>query len=149
MSELMILDEAVVPATFTIDEAEDAPATPHAAIPLQRWLDLHAAGDDLSTTGVILRGDSDVGPLQPHLDALAFVAVHFPAFTDGRGYSHARRLRELCGYTGTLLAYGDVLRDQLFYMARCGFNAFHLRADQDPHACLAAFSLYSRPYQYD
>jgi uncharacterized protein (DUF934 family) len=149
VSEFMILDEAVVPATLTIDTSEEATATPNAAIPLTRWLDLHAAGDDLSTTGVILLGDSDLDALQPHLDLVAFVAVHFPKFADGRGYSHAARLRKLWGYDGTLLAFGDVLRDQLFYMSRCGFNAFRLRADQDPHACIAAFSLYTRPYQYD
>jgi len=145
----MILDGAVVPTMHTIDEADDAQAAPNTAIPMARWLALQDAGTDLAGVGVVLRGDSDLDPLKPHLDAVAFVAVHFPKFTDGRGYSHARRLRALWGYKGTILAFGDVLRDQLLYMSRCGVNAFHLRSDQDAHACLAAFDLYTRHYQYD
>ena len=149
MTERMILDQAVVPRTFAIDEAPDAMAAPHTAIRLTRWLALESDGADLNETGVILHGDSELDALKPHLQTVPFVAVHFPKFTDGRGYSHARRLRALWGYEGTILAYGDVLRDQLLYMSRCGINAFHLRADQDPRACLAAFDLYTTHYQYD
>ena len=149
MSEFMILGKAVVPKQYSIDEATDADQAPDVAIPIARWLALQAAGADLSQTGVLLYGDSDIAPLEAHLASVAFVAVHFPKFTDGRGYSHARRLRALWGYRGTILAVGDVLRDQLLYMSRCGIDAFHLRADQDAHACLAAFDLYTTHYQYN
>jgi uncharacterized protein (DUF934 family) len=83
----------------------------------------------------------DGGPL-PEL-----IAVHFPAFTDGRGYSTARLLRERYGYRGELRAIGDVQRDQLFELARCGFDAFVLRAGQDAAAALAAFADFSEVYQ--
>jgi uncharacterized protein (DUF934 family) len=145
----MILDGAVVPAVYRIDEAIDASAVPNTAIGQARWLELQAAGADLTEVGVLVHGATELDALKPHLDTVAFVAVQFTKFTDGRGYSHARRLRALWGYTGTILAIGDVLRDQLLYMSRCGINAFHLRGDQDPHACLAAFDLYTRHYQYD
>ena len=148
MAESMILNRAVVPVAFTVDDRDDAQAAAGRAIPLARWLTLHEEGADLAETGVILRGDSDPAPLAVHLDALAFVAVAFPKFADGRGYSHARRLRALWSYDGPIVAFGDVLRDQLHYMERSGINGFLLRSDQDPRACLAAFSLYSSPYQY-
>ena len=148
MADEMILDGAVVTTRFVINEAEDAEPAPSYAIPLERWLALHAAGGDLSQSGVILRGESDPEPLKALLDQLGFVAIHFPKFADGRGYSHARRFRALWGYTGPIIAFGDVLRDQLHYMQRSGFNGFLLRPDQDPKACLAAFSLFTEPYQY-
>ena len=72
--------------------------------------------------------------------------MRFPKFTDGRGYSIARLLRRL-GWKGELRAVGDVLRDQLFYMTRCGFDAFALRDDQDAQVALTAFSDFSTPYQ--
>ncbi len=149
MPELMILDECVVSTAYRVDLDDEASAAPQTAIPLARWLTLQAAGSDLSETGVILNGDSDLTPLQPHLAAISFVAVNFPKYTDGRSYSHARRLRALWDYQGPIIAFGDVLRDQLTYMSRCGINGFILRADQDPHACLAAFELYRAHYQYN
>ena len=149
MSEVMLLDRAVVPRRYTINEAQDASPGADVAIPLSRWLSLASQGTDLRQTGVILAGDDDLTPLKAHLSELPFVAVSFPKFADGRGYSHARRLRALWGYTGTILAFGDVLRDQLLYLSRCGVNAFHLRDDQDPRGCLAAFEFYTAHYQYD
>ncbi len=81
------------------------------------------------------------------LPRLALVAIRFPVFTDGRGYSLARELRERHGWRGELRATGDVLRDQLFYLARCGFDTFDLRDDQDADAALAAFGDFSEAYQ--
>lgn len=149
MAESMILDRAVVETAFTIDPDDNADAAAGRAIPLKRWLELRGDGVDLSDTGIILCGDSDPAPLKGHLGEIAFVAIEFPKFADGRGYSHARRLRTLWQYPGPIVAFGDVLRDQLHYMDRSGINGFLLRADQDPSACLAAFSLYSAPYQYN
>ena len=82
-----------------------------------------------------------------NLNQLALVALNFPVFSDGRSYTNARELREHLHYTGEIRAIGDVLRDQLFYMARCGFDAFSLRHDQDPDDCLLAFGDFSTGYQ--
>jgi uncharacterized protein (DUF934 family) len=73
--------------------------------------------------------------------------VKFPSFTDGRGYSVGRLLRERYGWTGELRAVGDIQRDQLFYLARCGFNAFALREGEDVDAALTAFADFSERYQ--
>ena len=80
-------------------------------------------------------------------DRLALIAVDFPKFSDGRGYSIARLLRERYGFEGELRAIGDVLRDQLYYLRQCGFNAFAVRADRDVEAALRGLADFSDGYQ--
>jgi len=130
--------------------AEDAQADSATAaiVPLTRWLAWRTQGCRAHPdTGVWLQPDDDFEALLPDLDRLALIAVHFDAFTDGRGYSIARLLRERHGYRGELRAIGDVLRDQLYFLHRCGFDAFELRADQDAEQALQAFGDYSVSYQ--
>ena len=93
--------------------------------------------------------DSGEGPeeIADDLKLLALVAVNFPKFGDGRGYSTARLLRERYGYKGELRAIGDVLRDHLLFMKQCGFDSFVLREDQDAAAALAAFDDFTEAYQ--
>ncbi len=83
----------------------------------------------------IVPGD-DVRLLLSFIEKVKLVEVAFPGFRDGRGYSTARILRE-SGYTGRLRAVGDVLRDQLFHMLRCGFDEFLVK-DKDPAQAIAA-----------
>jgi len=66
----------------------------------------------------------DVLKLEPYLDRIALISVAFPAFNDGRGFSHAALLRERLGYQGELRAVGDVLIDQVPLMLRTGFDSF-------------------------
>jgi uncharacterized protein (DUF934 family) len=99
--------------------------------------------------GEVLRlepGD-DPAKVADRLGAVARVEVNFPKFTDGRGYSIARLLRERYGYQGELRAVGDVQRDQLFHLSRCGFDAFLLREGQDAEVALSAFRDFSEAYQ--
>jgi uncharacterized protein (DUF934 family) len=74
------------------------------------------------------------------------VEVNFPAYTDGRGYSAARILRE-AGYTGELRAVGDVLVDQISHMRRCGFDSFKPNAPLDDADVEAAFARWPDVYQ--
>ena len=97
--------------------------------------------------GVWLRADDDPSELAADLGSLLLVAVHFPKFTDGRGYSTAVLLRTRLGYRGELRAFGDVGRDQLFYLKRCGFDSFRLAAHHDPEAALAGLTTFSLRYQ--
>lgn len=97
--------------------------------------------------GVRLRSDQEAKLVVPHLVDLAVIAIEFPTFKDGRGYTTARLLRERFGYTGQVRAVGDVLRDQLFYMTRCGFDAFELKAGKDAVGALEAFEDFSVKYQ--
>jgi uncharacterized protein (DUF934 family) len=75
------------------------------------------------------------------------VAVDFPKFTDGRGYSIAFNLRKRLGYKGELRAIGDVLRDQLFSMHRVGFDAYATRQDRSIHDALLGLTVFSETYQ--
>jgi uncharacterized protein (DUF934 family) len=97
--------------------------------------------------GVCLPNTANIADLATDLPALALVALEFPKFADGRAYSQARLLRERYDYQGEIRAVGDVLRDQLFFMARSGFDAFELRADRSLEDALEAFSEFSESYQ--
>jgi uncharacterized protein (DUF934 family) len=146
----MLLDGEVTEARYTPHATAPEGRAPGAgeAIPLAAWLARRDAGEALDGVGVVLAGDDDIAPLHARLHEVPFVALHFPKFTDGRCYSHARRIRAHWGFQGDILAFGDVLRDQLVYMHRCGINAFHMRGDQDVRASRTAFSLYTEYYQY-
>ncbi|RTE65552.1 DUF934 domain-containing protein [Amphritea opalescens] len=96
--------------------------------------------------GVQINGDQDVNLLLPHLAALALIAIEFPAFTDGRGFSFARILRR-GGFTGQLRAVGDVTRDRLDHMQRCGFDAFAIPDDRYSDDILSAFGEVPVRYQ--
>lgn len=97
--------------------------------------------------GVWLKPDDDPAELVPDLASFSLVAVHFPKFTDGRGYSTAALLRTRHHYSGELRAFGDVGRDQLFPLKRCGFDSFSLAPHQDPEAALASLGDFSLRYQ--
>lgn len=90
-------------------------------VPLSEW----RAGE-----GLLLGPDDDVENLQGLLAQVAMIAIHFPSFRDGRGYSQAYLLRSRLGWQGELRAVGDVLRDQLSHMRQCGFDSFAVRADK-------------------
>jgi len=97
--------------------------------------------------GVLLAGHDEPEAIAPALAMLSLVAVRFDKFSDGRGYSLARLLRERHGWRGELRATGDVARDQLLYLERCGFDSFELREGEDAQAALAAFAELSEQYQ--
>ncbi|MFC3533427.1 DUF934 domain-containing protein [Vogesella facilis] len=116
-------------------------------VPLERFLQLSAAGDHQGGLAVLLAPDSDPLALQPHLAALTLIAIDFPAFADGRGYSIARLLRERLAYRGELRAVGDVLRDQLSYLAQVGFDSFAIREDRPAAEALEGLADFSEQYQ--
>ena len=126
----------------------DLPRGADLIVPLALW---RLRRDDLlhhpGGVGVWLDAGDDLEAIAPDLDRLDVVAVNFPKFSDGRGFSTARLLRERYGFEGELRAVGDVIRDQLFYLERCGFDAFALRDDQDVALALAAFADLSEAYQ--
>ncbi len=97
--------------------------------------------------GVRLDAGNDVDEIVDDLDRIALVALEFESATDGRAYTHARILRERHGYQGEIRAVGDVSRDRLAFMERCGFNACELRSDRGLHDALNAFGEISDVYQ--
>ena len=128
--------KVIVPFSWWLehrDNAEIAKRTAHSEIAV--WF---AGTDDVLAHAAVIQ-ESSAWPL---------VAVHFPIFTDGRGYSTAALLRERLHWQGNILAIGDVLIDQLRQMSRVGFDQFSLRADQDQALALKQFSLYSVNLQH-
>ena len=97
--------------------------------------------------GVRLAAGDDIDAIAADLDAIELVALEFGSFTEGRPYSVARLLRERFGYAGEIRAVGDVSRDRLAFMERCGINAFELREDCDARGALEAFGEISDVYQ--
>ena len=98
-------------------------------------------------TGVRIGAVDGLDEIVHELDAIALVVFEFSSFTEGRAYSHARILRERHGYRGEIRARGDVSRDRLAFMERCGFNAFELRAEEGLREALDAFDEISAAYQ--
>jgi uncharacterized protein (DUF934 family) len=147
----LIKNKRIAPDSWQRFKAADAlPLTGDWLAPLAIWTQQRAQLSQRSGPsgrwGVLLENTEDPRVLANDFDKLALIAVRFPKFTDGRGYSISRLLRRL-GWKGELRAVGDVLRDQLFYMTRCGFDAFALREDQDPQVALSAFGDFTAPYQ--
>ena len=116
-------------------------------VPLKVWQAQQAALRRRASLGVWLACDETLDALQGDLGHFDVIAIDFPIFTDGRGYSLAYNLRVRLGYRGELRAIGDVLRDQMFYLQRVGFDAFTPRSDRDIHEALAGLSDFSERYQ--
>lgn len=134
-----------------LEASEDvvlAPTHVSIVVPLSVWLTerdaLIARGTPL---GVRLPPDTDPATVAADLPHWSLVEVEFLKFTDGRGYSIARLLRERHGYRGRLRAVGDVLRDQMFYLLRCGFDGFAMKHADHLESALSAYRDFSEAYQ--
>lgn len=141
----------VLPADDTVAAKDLAIPSGPVLVPLTVWLarreELLARPD----TGVWLDGAEDPSALADDIDRLPLIAVHFPKFADGRGYSVAALLRSRHGYSGELRAIGEVLRDQFNYLTRCGFDALQPREDRytdaQLEAAVASIGDFTEPYQ--
>ena len=167
----IILNKKIVADNWQlVGENEVLPAlletTDNLIVPLAFWIKEHAAlAQRAGKTGVWLNGADDPAQLQlpvargvgaggaagnaagGAVNSLPLIAVEFAQFVDGRGYSIGRLLRERHGFTGELRAIGDVLRDQLLALTRCGFNSFVLKEGKSLVDALQAFDEFSGAYQ--
>ena len=109
---------------------------------LEQWLQ----AEDRASRAVVLEPGETLAPLLEHIDEIPMVLVNFPTFMDGRGFSYGRELRER-GYRGELRAVGHFLRDQLSYLARCGFDAFQFEEDDELEEAMASLADFSEYYQ--
>jgi uncharacterized protein (DUF934 family) len=128
-------------------EATDVPSAP-VIVPLALW---KARREELLARrhpiGVWLKPDDEPGDIARDLHFFTIVAVQFPKWGDGRGYSTATVLRRRLAWRGELRAFGDLGRDHVFGLARVGFDSIRLGDRHDPHAALAAFNDFSLRYQ--
>lgn len=145
----LIINSALSEDTFThvgVDEA--VPATGDVLVPLAVW---QAEAETLlqraGKTGVWLSSDQLVEELDERVHQVAVVAIEFPKFVDGRGFSTGYLVRNRLGYKGELRAFGDILLDQLFFLQRVGFNAFLLPEGKEAEKGLAMLAPISVRYQ--
>lgn len=133
---------------FTGLEEIDSLPTGDIYVPLQEW---KVRRQELlkrnGRLGVLLSNTDDISELKEDLERLDLVVLEFPKMADGRAFTQARLLRDRYGFKNEIRATGDVLRDQIFYMHRCGFNGFELRDDQETNSALKGFSEMTITYQ--
>ncbi|MCC5873139.1 MAG: DUF934 domain-containing protein [Gammaproteobacteria bacterium] len=127
----------------------DLPAGP-VMVPLALWQNerdglLDRNGD----LGIWLDSDEEAETIADDLEHFGVIGLHFPAYADGRNLSNAVLLRSRFGYRGEIRALGDVARDQLSYMRRCGFDAFQIPAERDPEQEIAGLKVMRDYYQGD
>jgi uncharacterized protein (DUF934 family) len=133
---LRILDDAAIPDDGAV------------LVPAARLLaDAGEFAQRTGKSGVLWPNDRSVSDLAPYLDRLALVALVFPNFRDGRGYSQARILREQYHFRGELRATGQILRDQFVLLVRAGFDAFEVTKAADASAFAETIRRYSVFYQ--
>ena len=124
--------EIVEDAWILAGEDTELPSGADVILPLARLqADADAARHHVGRLGVLLPNDAELEEIADLLPRLALVVLEFPAFTDGRAYSQARRLRTQYAFTGELRASGNVLADQAAFMTRVGFDSFDV-ADGQP-----------------
>lgn len=114
---------------------------------LDRWQSLKTADVGNVDIAPWIDSDDDVEQCAAILAKEPLVAIRFPVFADGRGFSNARLLRERYGFQGELRAVGNVIQDQLFFLKRCGFDAFALREGTDLEKALHSLKDFSVCYQ--
>ena len=132
----------------TLKDEDPLPADGAIIVTLARW---QANRDALlarpGPLGIFLKSDQPPSLIAADIERFDVIALNFPKFTNGRAYSSARLLRERYGYRGELRAVGNVLRDQLQLMLRCGFDSFEIPETADVATWLSAFRDFSLAYQ--
>jgi uncharacterized protein (DUF934 family) len=137
----LIKDKRIVADRWCyVDDDAPLPAAGGVIVSLVRWrAERSALAGRNSPLGVLLNSDDRAEDIAADLAYFEVVALEFPAFKDGRAYSTARLLRDRYHYVGELRAVGDVLRDQLQFLARCGFDAFEYAGKTPADEALKAF----------
>lgn len=144
----IIIDRAISESDFTVVDAETADInSSNVILPLAVWQENKAALEGRNDIGIWLDADEEVEEISEIANQFPVIALNFPTFFDGRSLSSANMLRRKYGFTGELRAIGDVRRDQMDQMQRCGFNAFEPAEGQDFDAAMKGLSGFTYKYQ--
>jgi len=146
----LIKDGALVDDHWTLLReiaAGDPLPTTKIIVPLAVWRAADAPTRARNDVGVWLAPADDPALLAADTGGLPLIAIDFPKFADGRGYSSARLLRERFGFKGELRAIGDIQRDQLYYLHQVGFDAFAIRDGKDAQDALKSLGDFTDGYQ--
>jgi uncharacterized protein (DUF934 family) len=129
------------------------PDEPYWMVEINHLMPLIGQGPRQHKVGLILKTESTIKDLivdevaLHELGLIAFLAIDFPAYSDGRGFSLAWSLRNEYQWAGELRALGDVLIDTVNYLSRCGFDSFVLKEGHSPSDAIDALDLFTQPYQ--
>ena len=146
----IVADEFVVVEVGAAEAPVAVPSEGKVLVHLSVWeaskaeLTARAEAGDL---GVYLNPEDNPEQLQGDVNVLKLIAFQFPVFKYGQGYSGAVLLRTRYGFKGEIRAFGDIWRDQFFYLARCGFTQFDIKEGKSLEDALNAFSDFTIPYQ--
>ena len=131
-----------------LTEEDPIPSHGDLIVPYSRWqAEREGLLEHNGRLGIVIGNGVSVDSIKNDLAHFELIAIEFPEFKDGRGYSYAKLLRERYGFSKEIRAIGNVLRDQLAYMERCGINAFALESGKDAANAMLAFNEFSMSYQ--
>lgn len=149
MAQPVIKHRALCPDQWQLLRDGDAvPAQGQLIVPLKLWqAQQQMLLERGAPLGIWLDSDQPPELIAADLPHFALIAIHFPSFTDGRGYSYARLLRDHHRYAGELRAFGDIGQDQIYFLSRCGFDSLLLPEGLDSDSALTAFDDFTVPYQ--
>jgi uncharacterized protein (DUF934 family) len=148
MPQILKNTEVVSDSWIQLDETAESLPTGNVLLSYEQWQNF---ADQLSnhsgSLGIWLEGHAEIEQIiEPLLD-LPLIAINFPKFADGRGFSSARLIRERYNYSGELRAIGGFIRDQLYLLKRCGFNAFQFSDENELSDAAESLKDFSENYQ--
>ena len=145
---LLKRDQIVDDPWHRMDDDSPLPSATPIVVTYERW---QKERDELTgrngELGITLASDQSPGLIADDLHRFTLICLDFPKFTDGRAYSYARLLRARYDFAGEIRAVGAVLRDQLLFMRRCGFDSFDIPDGVDAADWTIAFNDFSHRYQ--
>jgi len=147
MPKLINLEGSIADEWNILDKDFEGSPEAFSLVPMRYFLENQEAVINAGNIGVWLDSDDQPEEFSDSATRLPVIAINFPTFADGRGYSIARYVRERLNYTGELRAIGDVAVDQLFFYMRCGFSTFLLQDGTDPERAVEAFKDFREVYQ--
>ncbi|HEY1892246.1 MAG TPA: DUF934 domain-containing protein [Steroidobacteraceae bacterium] len=151
MTTTILRDGELVADDWTVIEdgrSEIGASADKVIVTLARWrAEREALLAAHSAVGVLIPNTTDIEAVHPEVEGRSLIVLQFPTFTDGRALSQAVVLRKRLGFRGELRAVGDVIRDLVFWLGRCGFDSIVPRGDQNLEGCRAALDELSVAYQ--
>ena len=143
----IIKDKSIIDDTWRVHQ-DDETLLDNSIVNLAYWLkNRDSLKTNQSPLGLLVEGDADIHGFKEDLSQFAIIAINIPAFTDGRGYSLAKLIRNQYGFTGEIRAVGDVLPDQALYLARVGFDSLELENEKSALLAIDKLNDYSAFYQ--
>jgi uncharacterized protein (DUF934 family) len=145
----VLKDNCVIEDSWIIlDESSETIPEGDILLTYAQWQDhSNDISSHIGKLGVIIEGNAEIEDIVEPLLNLPLIAVNFPKFADGRGFSVARLLRERYNYQGEIRAVGGFIRDQLYLLSRCGFNAFKFSDDTDITKAANSLQDFTETYQ--